>query len=166
MGRRTVGKMTVGQELAKKTNLRVFHNHLIIDALLPLFDFDSPAYKTLVKEFRTRIFEETIKSRSPGMIFTFVIAYNRPSGMQQLNEWINLFKENGFEINIVELQANLKKGSSEMSLLIGLAINSLKEILNSREIFMKNEEEWDMEPKEEYIWIFALFKNRYKYAKA
>lgn len=34
-GPQAVGKMTVGQELAKITDLKLFHNHMTIDLLAP-----------------------------------------------------------------------------------------------------------------------------------
>lgn len=149
LGPPAVGKMTVGHELAKKLDLKVFHNHLIIDALLPLFDFDSESYKKLVKEFRTRIFEETIKSKPNGIIFTFVVAYNRPSGMQQLNEWIQLFKENAFNVYIVELKASLEERLKRNPTPHRLNHkHSKRDVEFSKEILMKNEKEWDMEPRE------------------
>ena len=37
-GPHAVGKMTVGQALARITGLKVFHNHMTIDPLLALFD--------------------------------------------------------------------------------------------------------------------------------
>ncbi|MFZ5954591.1 MAG: AAA family ATPase [Candidatus Dependentiae bacterium] len=149
LGPPAVGKMTVGHELAKKTDLKVFHNHLIIDALLPLFDFESESYKKLVKEFRTRIFEEAIRSKLTGIIFTYVVAYNRPSGMQQLNEWISLFKENDFDVNIVELHASIEERLRRNETPHRLSHkHSKRDIDISRHILLKNEKEWDMEPKE------------------
>ena len=40
-GPQAVGKMTVGQELAKMTDLKLFHNHMTIDLLEPLYGFSS-----------------------------------------------------------------------------------------------------------------------------
>ena len=34
IGNSAVGKMTVGQELAKITGLRLFHNHMMIEPVL------------------------------------------------------------------------------------------------------------------------------------
>jgi len=36
-GRPAVGKLTVGRALAQASGWRLFHNHLIVDALLALF---------------------------------------------------------------------------------------------------------------------------------
>ena len=43
--------MTVGQELAKETGLKLFHNHMTIDLLEPLFGF-SPEMWRLTHLFR------------------------------------------------------------------------------------------------------------------
>ena len=41
-GNAAVGKMTVGQELMKITDLRLFHNHMTIEPVLEVFGtFDS-----------------------------------------------------------------------------------------------------------------------------
>ena len=37
IGNSSVGKMTVGQELAKITPLRLFHNHMMIEPVLEVF---------------------------------------------------------------------------------------------------------------------------------
>lgn len=37
-GPQAVGKMTVGQELAKSTELKLFHNHMTIDLVGNFFD--------------------------------------------------------------------------------------------------------------------------------
>ena len=37
IGNAAVGKMTVGQELAKITGLRLFHNHMMIEPVLEIF---------------------------------------------------------------------------------------------------------------------------------
>lgn len=36
-GNSAVGKMTVGQELAKITPLKLFHNHMMIEPVLEIF---------------------------------------------------------------------------------------------------------------------------------
>ena len=37
-----VGKMSVGRELEKITGLRLFHNHMTIELVVPFFDFGLP----------------------------------------------------------------------------------------------------------------------------
>jgi len=52
LGPPAVGKTTVGYELAKRTDTKVFHNHMAIDPILEFFLFDHPRLDTLVGEFR------------------------------------------------------------------------------------------------------------------
>ncbi len=39
IGNAAVGKMTVGQELMKITNLRLFHNHMTIEPVIEVFGY-------------------------------------------------------------------------------------------------------------------------------
>ena len=41
IGPQAVGKMTVGQELTKITNLKLFHNHMSIDLVSNFFSYKS-----------------------------------------------------------------------------------------------------------------------------
>lgn len=146
LGPPAVGKMTVGQEICKLTNFKLFHNHLIIDAILPLFDFESINFKVLVNEFRTRIFEETIAAKLGGIIFTYVLAINKESSVKQLYHWIELFKENNAEIYIIELQANLAERLKRNETTNRLNNKQSKRNIElSRQILLKNEEELVMQ---------------------
>jgi tRNA uridine 5-carbamoylmethylation protein Kti12 len=159
IGPPAVGKMTVGQELAKRTEFKLFHNHLIIDALLPVFDFDTPAFQILVREFRTRVFEEAIESKLAGLIFTFVATFNQESCIKRLFEWINLWKDNGASVYVVELQATLderlKRNETENRLHHKPAKRDIK---HSRQILLKNEEEWTMDSPEGLFKSFPHLK--------
>ena len=69
-------KMTVGQELATLTGLKLFHNHMTIDLVSPIFDYSTKEAKRLVSLFRNEIFEEVSKSDLSGMIFTYIWAFD------------------------------------------------------------------------------------------
>ena len=72
-GSAAVGKMTVGQELMKITDLRLFHNHMTIEPVLEVFgDFRVSA----IQRLREVIFEEFAASDRYGMIFTFMWAFD------------------------------------------------------------------------------------------
>lgn len=43
-----VGKMTVGQELAKLTGYKLLHNHMTIDLVAQILEFNSPPFWRLV----------------------------------------------------------------------------------------------------------------------
>ena len=76
-GPQAVGKMTVGQELAKRTGLKLFHNHMTIDLVANFFDYSSREGKRLVSLFRQEIFQAVASSDLPGLIFTYVWAFDR-----------------------------------------------------------------------------------------
>lgn len=66
-GNATVGKMTVGQELMKITDLRLCHNHMTIEPVIEIFGkYDS----RITARLREVIFEEYAKSDNYGIIFT------------------------------------------------------------------------------------------------
>lgn len=107
-GPQAVGKMTVGQELSKITDLKLFHNHMTIDLVSHFFSYGTEVGKRLVDDMRKMIFEEVAKSNLEGIIFTCVIAYNCKEDIEQTRYIKELFKKNNGEFYYVELQAPLK----------------------------------------------------------
>ena len=105
VGPAAVGKMAVGTELATRTGLRLFHNHQTIDLVLPYFPFGSPPFFRLVGEFRRRIFEEVAVSDLPGLIFTYVWAFDQPSDDAEVDGYAAIFSSRGRPVRYVELQA-------------------------------------------------------------
>lgn len=76
IGDSAVGKMTVGQELAKITSLRLFHNHMMIEPVLEVFG----AFRgDIIQRLRHVIFEEFAKTDNYGLIFTFMWAFDMQS---------------------------------------------------------------------------------------
>lgn len=115
-----VGKMTVGLEIAKLTQFKVFHNHLTIDLLLNFFEYDSSQFKKLNREFRRRIFEEIAKSDLPGLIFTFVWAFDLADDGEYIEEVSGIFRREGAEVFFAELEADeevrLERNKTELRL--------------------------------------------------
>jgi hypothetical protein len=107
IGPPAVGKMTVGVELARRTGLRLFHNHHTIELVLEFFPFGSPPFGRLVRDFRRRIFEEVAASDLPGLIFTYVWAFDLPSEAAAVAEWAEIFSARGGRVAYVELAAEL-----------------------------------------------------------
>lgn len=107
IGAPAVGKRTVGNELAQMTGLRLFHNHLSIEPALRFFDFGTPSFERLVGEFRRGVFEEVAKSSLPGLIFTFVWAFDLPSEERVVDGYAAPFRQRGGRVLFAELQASL-----------------------------------------------------------
>ncbi len=108
-GPHAVGKMTVGQELAKITGLRLFHNHMSIELALKLFDFGTPEYRALNETIRKTVFEQFAEGDLPGLIFTYMIDFDQPSEFLYLNEIIELFSSHGADCHVVELCADFEE---------------------------------------------------------
>lgn len=107
-GAQAVGKMTVGQELAKITNLKLFHNHMTIDLLEPFYGF-TPEMWRLSNLFREEIFKSFSKSDKYGMIFTFVWAFNEKEDWEAVDKMANIFSSEGGDIYFVELEADVEE---------------------------------------------------------
>ena len=102
-GNAAVGKMTVGQELMKRTGLRLFHNHMTIEPILEVFgDFNSAA----IQRCREVIFEEFAKSDRYGMIFTYMWAFDQQSDWDYVEHIKSIFAPYGTEFYYVELVAS------------------------------------------------------------
>ena len=108
-GPQAVGKMTVGQELVKITNLKLLHNHMTIEVLTKIFDYNKEAFRKLNEEFRIRIFEEFSKSDEEGIIFTTTWDFDDKEEWDRIYKYIQIFKDNNAQIYIVELEANLEE---------------------------------------------------------
>lgn len=105
-GPQAVGKMTVGQELAKITGLKLFHNHMTIELLEPFFGF-SPEMWRLANLFRKEIFEAVAKSDLKGLIFTYVWAFDQQEDWDYVDKICDIFESRGAQVYFVELEAGL-----------------------------------------------------------
>jgi hypothetical protein len=109
VGPPAVGKMTVGHEIAQRTGFRLFHNHLSIEPILRIFDFGTESFDRLVGGFRQSVFEEVAKSDLPGLIFTWVWAFDLPSDAAAVERYAAPFRERGSRVLFVELEASLEE---------------------------------------------------------
>lgn len=120
-GPHAVGKMTVGQELAKITDLKLFHNHMTIDIVADLFENMPQERLRLTELFRNEIFKSFASSNEYGMIFTCMWALERKDDWDYIDNLENMFKSNGAEVYYVELEADydirLQRNKTENRLL-------------------------------------------------
>ena len=103
------GKMTVGQELQKMTDYKLFHNHMSLELVNQFFDFGTPNFDSLDKKIRFDIFEEVAKSELTGLIFTIVMAFNLKEDEEYLDQIISVFKNRNLKFCLVELKCDLKE---------------------------------------------------------
>ena len=103
-----VGKVTVGLELSRLTGLPLFHNHVSIEAVLPVFEYGTPAFNRVVGRFRDHVFQEAARSDLPGLIFTMMWAFDIESDLRFVEKQKALFEAEGGRAVFVELQASIE----------------------------------------------------------
>ena len=118
LGAQAVGKMTVGQDLIKITELRLLTNHTTWEFVHEHFGGDFGNASDRLKDV---IYEEFAKSDNYGLIVTCCLAFDSPSDWDGLNHIANFFKEVNAEIYYVELIASqeirLQRNNTENRLL-------------------------------------------------
>jgi hypothetical protein len=65
-----VGKLTIAKELARLGSYRVFHNHLVFDAVEALFPFGSPAFIELRERLWLELLSRAVRERIGNIVFT------------------------------------------------------------------------------------------------
>lgn len=109
IGPQAVGKMTVGHELEKITGLKLFHNHMPIELVVPFFDYGSQTGKKLVRLIREEIFKAVADSDLEGLIFTFVWYFDDKKDWEYTESLVKIFRDKGAEIYYVELEADIEE---------------------------------------------------------
>ena len=107
LGPHAVGKMTVGQELSKITGFRLFHNHMSIELARKLIaPTEKEEFQSLNRAIRQKVFELFATRDLPGLIFTYMCAFDSQEQIDYLKEIIRLFQSNGANCYVVELCAD------------------------------------------------------------
>ena len=70
-GPAAVGKLTVARRLEDMTGMPVFHNHLVVDMLLTLWDFGSLPFIDLRESIWLEVMGRAATEQLSGLIFTF-----------------------------------------------------------------------------------------------
>ena len=131
IGDAAVGKMTVGQELMKITELRLFHNHMTIEPVIEIFGrYDG---KT-ISEIREVIFKNYAASDNYGMIFTLMMDFDLPSEWEYLDHVKGIFEPYRTDFYYVELIA-----PQEIRLKRNISENRLKNKASKRDIETSNQ---------------------------
>ena len=102
IGSGAVGKMTVGQELMKITDLRLFHNHMTIEPVIEIFGYYDGE---TVAGIRETIFRRCVASGNYGMIFTYMWAFDMQADWDYIEHVKEIFRPYGTEFYYVELIA-------------------------------------------------------------
>ena len=114
IGAGAVGKMTVGQELMKITNLRLFHNHMMIEPVIEIFG----KFKgdTILK-LREIIFDDFVNDDNEGMIHTLMWAFDMKSDWEYVENLSKKFDEVYCVELIASQEVRLNRNKTENRLL-------------------------------------------------
>lgn len=127
VGSGAVGKMTVGQELMRITDLRLFHNHMMIEPVIDIFGFFDGS---VVQKLREVVFDEFVKSDNVGMIFTFLWAFDMPTDRKYIMEVASRFDEVYCVELVADVSVRLERNQSE---------NRLKNKASKRDVEASNQ---------------------------
>lgn len=100
-----VGKMSVGKALCETTGFKLFHNHLFTEPLSAILDWEMPEFKRLAKEMRQRVVEAAAASKVPGIVLTYVWAFDKPEDKEVIDA---LCHAPGVNASFVELKTTLE----------------------------------------------------------
>ncbi len=125
-GGQAVGKMTVGEEIQKLTELKLFHNHMTVELANHFYGFTEDDGSTLAKRYkdgfadlrdrlRYVVLDNIGKSPLKGIIFTAATYYDIEEDIKVINDYTDTFKKSAKSINeevrvlIVELKCELNE---------------------------------------------------------
>ena len=97
------GKLTIATELGKRTGFKVFHNHLSIDCVRPVFDFGTPPFLRLIETIRFATISEAARE-DVDLIHTFVYAFGEDD--KHFAKLIASAEDNGGEVHLVLLRCD------------------------------------------------------------
>lgn len=100
-GAPAAGKLTIATDLARRTGFKVFHNHLSIDCVKPVFDFGTPPFGRLIETIRFATIAEAAREKVD-LIHTFVYAFGEDD--EHFARLIASAEDNGGEVHLVLLK--------------------------------------------------------------
>lgn len=106
-GPQAVGKMTVGQELEKIIGYKLFYNHMTIEIVRKIFNYDKRIFNKMNADIRKLILNEFSKSNEKGIIFTGCLDFGKDleEELEQIKEWTNGYDK----IYVIELQTTIEE---------------------------------------------------------
>lgn len=82
-----VGKLTVAERLAELTGLPLFHNHLSVNAVRPIFGLGTPGYNAVIERLRIDVCATAI-AEGTSLIFTNSSAWGGDDGRERFASFV------------------------------------------------------------------------------
>ena len=95
--------MTVANEIAARAGFKVFHNHLSIDCIVPVFEFGSKSFGKLINLIRVETIREAARE-NVDLIYTF--CYAKDLDDAHVKTVTEIVEEHGGEVCFVLLRAD------------------------------------------------------------
>lgn len=125
------GKYTIARQVAEATGLPLFHNHLVVDALLSTFEFGSPAFVRLRDRFWMDVFEAAV-AEGRSLVFTFqpepTVRPDFPDRVQQV------FESAGGKVHFVHLTVSRQEQERRLPAADRAAFAKMRSITMLREL--------------------------------
>ncbi|MEQ1765658.1 MAG: AAA family ATPase [Pyrinomonadaceae bacterium] len=100
-GAPAAGKLTIATEVARRTGFKLFHNHVSIDCVKPVFDFGTQPFLRMIETIRFAMIAEAARE-NVDLIHTFVYAFGEDD--EHFANLIASADGNGGEIYLVLLK--------------------------------------------------------------
>jgi hypothetical protein len=100
-GAPAAGKLTIATEVARRTGFKLFHNHVSIDCVKPVFEFGTPPFVRMIEHVRYGIIAEAARE-DVDIIHTFVYAFGEDD--EHFRKLIASAEDNGGEVHLVLLK--------------------------------------------------------------
>lgn len=127
-----MGKLTVARELTQMTGLRLFHNHLMVDALTAVFDFGIEPFTVLREQIWIAIFREAAQ-RHVSLIFTFTP--ERTVGPTFIQYAIDAVESAGGRVLFVALACPIEELERRIASASRAAFGKLRSLALFRELY-------------------------------
>ncbi|MFA6527694.1 MAG: AAA family ATPase [Candidatus Babeliales bacterium] len=133
-----VGKLTVAKELHQLTGYKILHNHLTVDLVSSIFDFESVPFYHFNKKFRLELIKGAINYGVNGMILTYCYK-NNAAQHAFIKSLIRLVKRNNATIHFVALTASPEVLEQRVTEQSRHATTKIKTVQHLRESFKKHD---------------------------
>jgi hypothetical protein len=122
-----------------------------IELVLNFFEFGQPPFHRLLTDIRRRIFAEVAASDLPGLIFTYVWAFNLESERSYIESLCDIFRARGGSVFFVELEAELAERLRRNEQADRLAEKpSKRDVQKSRAYLLEDERKYRMNSAGEF----------------
>jgi hypothetical protein len=132
------GKLTIAERLAELTGSRLFHNHLTVNAITPVFGFASPAFTEVLHRLRLDVFATAARA-GVDLIFTNNSAWSGQDARQRFVTFADsaarVVAQHGGTTRFVQIMAPLSVLESRLADDSRRAHGKLVDVQRLRELF-------------------------------